>query len=142
MGLTEDYIMRSISLAAAALVASFAVTGCGDDEPAAPLSAFEPEIISRQDSFEFQVSDAVNMNATLEYSWPNSGAQAAIDHSSAITSGSASVSILDAGAVEVYSGALVASANQPTASGEPGTWTIRVMLSDCSGTLNFRAEKL
>jgi hypothetical protein len=42
----------------------------------------------------------------------------------------------------VYDKALVPSLNEPTTAGTSGTWSIQLRLTNYSGTLNFRAQKL
>jgi len=135
--------MRSMTCTAIVTIAlGFMVGGCGNDDPSAPLSAFEPEIVNNPDSFEFQATGTENVTTLVDYLWDNSGTQATIDHSSVVTGGAGSVIIFDAEGSQVYEHELVASMNESTASGVPGTWTVRVVLADCDGTLNFRAEKL
>jgi hypothetical protein len=114
--------------------------GCSNNNN--PISAFEPEVINNADAFQFQVTDATNVTATLSYSWSNTGTRASIDHSTALTDGSATVTILDNDNVQVYTSGLVASATDASNIGVPGTWTVTVVLTGFSGTANFRAEKL
>lgn len=121
---------------------SFFTFGCGSDSPSAPLSAFSPEIFNTQDSFQFQVTNAQNVNTTVQYNWLNSGTRATINHSSTITSGSSTVSIYDNVDSLVYTSALLASANEPSVVGIAGTWRIQVVFTNCNGTINFRVEKL
>lgn len=42
----------------------------------------------------------------------------------------------------MYSKALSPSLNEPTTAGQAGTWSIQLTLTNYSGTLNFRAQKL
>jgi hypothetical protein len=119
------------------------VTSCGGStRPTQPLSNFQPEIVNGADSFEFQATALTQVGATVVYSWQNSGTQASIDHSSAITSGTAILQIFDHDNVQVYSDLLLASGSDQTAVGVAGEWEVRVTLTDVDGTLNFRAETL
>jgi hypothetical protein len=129
---------------AVGLAASLAVAvGCGgSSQPVNSLAPFQPEIVNTADDFQFQATDVDSVTATVGYDWSNSGAQATIDHSSAVTGGLVSVVVYDAVDSLVYSSPLVASANEPSSSGVPGLWRIEVTLNNCSGTLNFRAQKL
>lgn len=129
-----------IKIALFSSVIAVMVTGaCSKNNP---LEAFEPEIVNNVDAFEFQATDLENVSFTHNYSWQNTGAAATINHSSAVAEGSATIIIYDANNTEVYSSALLASANEETATGNPGTWTVRVVLNNAAGTLNFRIEKL
>ncbi len=126
------------------LVAALMLTvGCGSSSnPSASLNAFQPEIINNADAFSFQATAVENVTATMVYTWQNTGQQATINHSSAVDSGTVSVTILDANGTQVYANPLVASLNEPTAAGVAGAWTVTVVVTNVYGTLNFRADKL
>lgn len=117
------------------------MTGCSSNSTAS-LAPFEPEIVNNADDFQFQATDITNVSTQVTYDWPNSGTQATLDHSSAITGGSASIMLYDHNDSLVYSNGLVASLNEASSVGTPGTWRLVVTLVDCSGTLNFRAQAL
>ena len=125
------------------LIMGLSILGCGgSNPPAAPLSAFQPEIVNTADNFQFQATGTQNVSATVSYAWSNSGTRATVNHSSAIDSGTATVWIYDANDSLVYTNGLVASLNEPTQTGLAGNWRIRVTLNQCYGTLNFRAQML
>jgi hypothetical protein len=86
-------------------------------------------------------TDVEDASATLAYSWRNTGTVANVNHSTTTRAGTAQVVITAADRSEVYSNVLVPSLNEPTNSGPPGDWTIRLVLSGYSGTLNFRVEE-
>ena len=117
-----------------------ALTGCSDDSN--PVSAFEPEIINNADAFQFQITDAVNVNTILNYNWTNTGSQAPIDHSSVLSEGTATVKLYDADGTEVYSNDLVASLNESSSVGTAGIWNVQIIFVNASGTFNIRVEKL
>jgi hypothetical protein len=112
--------------------------GCGDD----PLGPFQPEIGNYQDSFQFQATNVSNVSTTLVYAWNNSGTRATVNHSTTTTGGSTLLTIKDAGGTTVYSKALVPSLNEPTSPGVTGSWSVTLVLTNYSGTINFRAQKL
>ncbi len=119
------------------------VIGCSSSTPpAAPLSNFSPEIINNPDAFSFQITNGENITTTVDYTWQNTGTQATINHSTTTTAGSASMFIYDADSVQVYTNGLVASANEPSSVGTTGSWRIRVVFTNYSGTSNFRVDKL
>lgn len=124
----------------ALLTAALMLAGCTDSNN--PVSAFEPEIINNADAFQFQITDASNVTTTLNYEWINSLTQATIDHSTAITKGTATVEIFDADSTQVYTSPLLASGVEETLAGTSGAWFIKVTFADFSGTVNFRIEKL
>ncbi|MGD8922085.1 MAG: hypothetical protein PVH24_02470 [Candidatus Zixiibacteriota bacterium] len=128
------------SLALAIMVLAL-IGGCGSDN-ANPLAPFQPEIVNNQDAFQFQATDVKNVTATLHYPWQNTGMQATVNHSTALTGGIATVTIFDADSAQVYTSPLLASATEQTVSGLAGTWTVKVVLTNASGTFNFRVEKL
>ena len=135
--------LRAVFASAVALLMFAVVLGCGSSTPpVAPLSAFQPEIVNNPDNFQFQATAVENVTATVQYTWSNSGAQASINHSSAVDSGTTVVQLFDANNTEVYNSALLASGTPSTTAGTAGNWRIRVTLTNVYGTLNFRAQML
>ena len=124
-------------LAGLMLAATLPVAGCSD-----PLAPFQPEITSATDNFQLQATGVTTVTSTLTYSWANTGTRATVNHSTTTTAGSAELTIRDASGTVVYDKSLVPSLNEPTAAGGPGNWTIELRLTDYSGTLNFRVQKL
>ncbi|MDH3298369.1 MAG: hypothetical protein OEM96_08870 [Gemmatimonadota bacterium] len=116
------------------------LVGCGSDATS-PLDAFQPEISNVVDNFQLQASDVVDVAGILEYSWTNTGTVATVDHSTTVSAGSVRVIIEDAAGSVVYDAALEASKNEATGTGQSGDWTIRLILVDYDGTLNFRVQK-
>ncbi len=116
--------------------------GCGGNNSTSALAPFEPEIINNADAFQFQATGVNNVSTTVTYTWANTGTQATINHSSALTSGTAIVTLYDNDTTQVYQSGLVASANEPSSVGTAGTWTVKVELTNVVGTLNFRIQKL
>jgi len=133
---------KAVVVISATLFFGVLALGCGSSNPAAPLSAFQPQIANNPDNFQFQATAVQNVTAVVQYTWSNSGAQATINHSSAIDSGTAVVQVLDANNTEVYNSALLASGTPATTAGVAGNWTIKVTLTRIYGTLNFRAQML
>ena len=131
---------RSINSVAclAVLFVCTTLAGCGSDA----LAPFQPEISSPADNFQLQATSVQNVTTTLTYPWTNSGTQATVNHSTTTTAGSTLVVIKDAAGATVYSKALSASLNEATTSGQAGAWTIQLTLTNYSGTLNFRVQKL
>jgi len=121
----------TVTLAVAAALA------CSDS-----LAPFQPEINNAADNFQFQATALKNVTTTVQYTWQNSGTAATVNHSSAVTGGSATLTIKDANGTAVYSGALVASGTPATSTGVAGGWSIQVVLTGVSGTLNFRVQKV
>jgi hypothetical protein len=126
---------RSLILSA---VLAVGLLGCGDDSsPGKDL-----QVSNAQDSFQFQVTDTQNYSHTYTYAWANAGASASVNQACSITSGDATLVIQDANGTTVYAKSLKQNGTYNSSSGVAGTWTIQVMLSKTSGTLNFRAQKL
>lgn len=120
-----------------ALATLLFTSGCSNNS----LAPFQPQINNAADNFQFQATGLTNVTTTVQYTWSNSGTQATVNHSSAVTGGTATLTIKDANGTQVYTGALVASANPTTSAGVAGSWTIRVDLVNTGGTLNFRVQK-
>jgi hypothetical protein len=106
-----------------------------------PLGPFQPEVTSAPDSFELQATDVANVTSTLTYAWSNSGTTADVDHSTTTTAGSARLVVRASDGTQVYDQVLAPSRNEPTNAGLAGDWTIELILTGYSGTLNFRLQK-
>lgn len=128
------------TIAGLLLAIFFTLGGCSKSTTS--LAPFEPEIVNTQDAFQLQATNVSSVSTTLVYSWKNSGTRATINHSTTTTAGSSLLTIQDSLGTTVYSKALVPSLNETTAAGVAGTWSIKLTLTNYSGTLNFRAEKL
>ena len=131
------HVPRWVRLAALPLAIG-SLSACDSD----PLGPFEPEISNASDNFQLQATHVSNVSATLTYSWANSGTRATINHATVTTAGATLLVIKDALGATVYSEALSPSLNEPTIAGQAGTWSIRLTLTNYSGDLNFRAQKL
>lgn len=129
------YRSRFKALSALAVVAL--VLGCSDD----PMAPFEPEVTNATDSFQLQATGVQDLSTTLDYTWRNTGTLANVNHSTTTTSGTARLVVRAADGSQVYDSELAPSLNEQTATGTTGDWTLRVVLTNYSGTLNFRIEK-
>jgi hypothetical protein len=128
--------LRMLALAGALMTA---VAACGDSNVIGPDNQLE--VTNAQDNFQLQVSALDEVSQTLEYSWENTGTQATIDVSQAITSGAAMLTITDADGTVVYQEDLADDSDGQTLVGVAGTWGIRVVLGGVNGTFNFRAQR-
>jgi hypothetical protein len=102
---------------------------------------FQPQITNQTDSFALQVTNLTGVTQTLSYSWQNTGTRADINQASQITSGSATLTILDAAGQQVYTSSLGSNGTFTTATGTSGNWTIRITTNDVRGSLNFRVQR-
>jgi len=129
----------SRTLAAVAFVFTMSACGSNRSDPLSP--AVQPEIINNTDAFSFQVTGVSNASATLDYTWQNTGTVATVNQSASISAGSATLIIRDAAGTQVYSRSLSDNGTFSTSAGTAGTWTIRVVFTNTSGTVNFRSDK-
>lgn len=130
-------LIRTLSIAAVALSVALPVA-CGDD----PLAPFQPEITNVADNFQLQATGVTNVTTTKTYTWQNSGARATVNHSTTLSAGTVHLTIRDGAGAIVYDKGLVPSLTEPTAQGAAGNWTIVVEMTNYTGTVNFRAQKL
>ena len=121
-----------------AIVSLLVVESCSDNTLG---PQFEPEIINKTDSFEFQATGVTDVTQSLQYTWNNSGPIANINQASSISAGSATLTIKDAAGTVVYQKPLGENGSFITVTGSAGDWIIIVTLQDLNGTLNFTAEK-
>ncbi len=122
---------------APSIILVLVLAGCGND----PLAPFDREVTNVTDSFQLQATDVRSVTTTLTYTWRNTGSVANVNHSTTTTGGSARLVVRSPDGTQLYDKALVASLNEQTGSGIAGDWTIQVVLTGYSGTLNFRLQK-
>ena len=127
--------MRSFKLQLAAFTAA-ATIACNDS-----LAPFQPEIANLPDNFQAQATGVQNVTSNLEYTWQNSGTTANVNQATVISGGAATLTVLDAQSVQVYTKDLGANGTFQTSAGTAGAWKVRVALVNFSGTLNFRLQK-
>jgi hypothetical protein len=121
------------------LVGLALTAGCGNST--APLTPFQPQINNAADNFQFQATDVTDVTWTFTYTWSNSGTAASVNQSTTITAGTATVIVYDKNGSQVYSQSLSANGTFPTTTGVSGGWTIKVVFTNYSGTVNFRVQK-
>lgn len=124
-------------VATVALGGALGTTSCSD-----PLAPFQPEVTNASDNFQLQATNLSDVNVSRAFFWTNTGTRATVNHSTTTSAGTASLTIWDAAGTVVYDKQLVPSLNEPTAVGVAGTWTIQLRLTDYSGTVNYRVQKL
>ena len=118
-------------------VAIALVVGCSSSTG----PGIEPEITNAVDNFQYQVTGIRNYSHQTSYTWQSTGVQANVNQATAITSGSATLVILDDAGTQVYSRSLEDNGTFVTAAGTPGSWTIGVTYLNASATVNFRVQK-
>jgi hypothetical protein len=123
------------------LLVGIGAAACGDSVGNIIGPSNQPEITNVTDNFQFQASNLVDVTQVLTYTWANTGTQANVNHSGAITNGTATLVLRDASGTQRYSGNLRETGTFTSAAGTSGNWTIEVRLSDVSGTVNFRVQK-
>lgn len=121
------------------LVASLlCLAGCGGGSGGSPFTSRTLVTINNViDRFSVDASNQVNITQTFTETWQNSGATAAISQTAMVTSGTATLTITDAGATQVYSGSLTSAGNFTTTAGAPGAWIITVTFTNLTGTIIF-----
>ncbi len=123
--------------AAAILLTTFLLIGCHGSSPGKDL-----QVTNAPDNFQFQVTDMKNYTKAYLYTWSNSGTAANVNQACSISSGNATLAIRDASNNLVYSRDLRENGTFATTAGTAGAWRITLSVSDLTGTLNFRVQKL
>ncbi len=101
----------------------------------------EPEITNAADQFEYQVSSIQNYTGTISYTWQITGTAADVNLANAVTSGSATITILDNAGTEVFTASFAENGTQETDEGTAGSWTITIVYTSYTGDVNFRVQK-
>ena len=129
--------LRTITLMLCLLLALAA--GCGGESALNP--AFQPQVSNLPDNFQFQSTGVTGVTQTLQYTWQNTGTTANVNQATTVTAGSTSLTIRDAAGTQVYSRNLADNGTFATNAGTSGSWTIQIVLTNMSGTINFRVQK-
>ena len=64
-----------------------------------------------------------------------------MNQATTVTAGSITLVVEDATGAEVYNQSLAVNGTLETATGTTGAWTIRIIYTNASGTVNFRVQK-
>ncbi len=99
------------------------------------------EVTNAVDQFQFQLTALNGVTDRRVYDWENTGPRATIDISQSLTGTSAMLVIRDADDAVMYEGDIADDNDGTTQDGVPGTWRIEVVLTNVSGTFNFRVQK-
>ena len=132
------WIIRIRSMRSCVVAGALILAACGDSTTAPGTN---PEIINTADNFQYQVSDIQQYSGTQTYSWQNSGTTATVNQSASIAAGSATLVLKDANGLQVYSRSLADNGTFTSTAGTAGIWTVRVVYSSTSATVNFRLDK-
>ena len=130
--------LRSLA-GVAVLITAAALAACGNST--GPLAPFQPQISNVADNFQFQATGVTNVTWTFTYQWSNSGDSATVNQATTVTGGSAVLTIYDKNGAQLYSQSLSANGTFGMTKGVAGSWTIKVVFTDYSGTVNFRVQK-
>lgn len=131
--------IRSLSFAVLA-GSVLLLNGCG-----ASANVIGPEnqleVTNATDQLQFQLTALDEVTDSRSYDWQNTGAKATVDVSQEITGGSAILTIRDANGAVMYQADIADDSDGSTPEGAPGTWQIEVVLTNTTGTFNFRVQK-
>jgi hypothetical protein len=99
------------------------------------------QVTNATDNFQFQVTNLSNVQQTLRYTWTTTGDSATVNQASAITGGTAALTIRDQVGAVVYQATLASNGTFGTLTSTAGAWQIEVKLTSADGTVNFRVQK-
>ena len=130
-------IKRAVPVLTTLALSLLFLAGCSDD----PFAPYEPEISNNTDSFSLQATGVEGVTTTKDYVWSNTGNSANVNQATTVSRGSITLKILDGAGDQAYLANLSSNGTSETSTGEAGDWTIRLVLTDYSGTINFSLEK-
>ncbi len=100
------------------------------------------EVSNVADAFQWQASNLAEVTDTETFNWTITTPSASVSHSNAaLTGGTATLTVLDADGMQVYTAELGDASNGSgtTGSGTPGTWAVTVTLSGATTAhINFQ----
>ena len=131
--------MVNMTLASVAALGLLTVAACGSDNVLGPDN--QVQVSNNADTFEWQASSMDNVSQTLSYDWTMTGTTANVNQSSAVTGGSATLTVTDDAGTVVYTANVSQNGTFTTDAGVAGTWNVEVRMSGTKGMLNFRLEK-
>ena len=99
------------------------------------------QVTNAPDDFQLQVTGLANVDQTLRYTWSNTGDSANVNQASAVTGGTATLTVRDPGGVVVYQSNLQTNGTFHSSKSTTGAWKIEVKLVNADGTVNFRVQK-
>jgi hypothetical protein len=134
-----SYLRSQAAAGIAALAVVALAAGCGNST--GPLAPYQPQINNITDDFQFQATGVANVTWTYTYSWLNSGDSATVNQATTITGGTAVLTIADSTGAQLYSQSLSANGTFGMTKGIHGHWTVKVVFTNYSGTVNFRVQK-
>lgn len=101
-----------------------------------------PETVSnRTDNFRFRLNDVTDLSGTFRYFWKNTGTTAEVNRAVAFSKGLGGIEITDDAGALVFSGPVTETGVTTTDVGQPGDWTVTVLLVRVGGSLDFTVTK-
>ncbi len=133
-------IVRTSHLTLYALSLVLLTAACGSDNALAPQ--YQPEVVNTPNVvFSFQATGLQNISDVVTYTWSCSSGSVVIHPATNTTGGTITLNIMDAdGGTPIYNGSVPASGDITPPTGTGGPWTIRVTLSNYTGTINFAVQ--
>lgn len=125
---------RALGIAAVALTVSVTFLKCTDF-----VAPYSPTVTDTLNYFEY-AAPVAGVTTTSRYFWETSGTAANVNLLNTVTSGVATITIVDDDSALIFTHALDGSGVVGTGSGAAGFWKITVALSNASGTLHFTVE--
>lgn len=101
----------------------------------------KPRITNEADVFEFKITDVRLVTQQLRYQWQNTGINATIENWSDIGEGAVTLTLIDAAGQDVFSSDLAQTGVFFSSAGELGNWTVRINLTNVSGTVHFQVRR-
>ncbi|MBW8768851.1 MAG: hypothetical protein JF589_03760 [Gemmatimonadetes bacterium] len=134
------YRARHRLTTALALGLAISVSGACDTR-IQPVPELDPQVVNLRNSFNFQAVNLLGVIQQVTYQWQIDGTTATVAQSPTALIGDATVFVTDAKGVQVYQRSLAENGSFTTATGVPGTWTIRLRFNDASGDVAVQLNK-
>jgi hypothetical protein len=114
-------------------------SACGSSNALAPQ--YQPEVVNTPNvAFSFQATGLQDVNDVVGYTWSASSGSVVIHPATSTTSGTINLDIKDAVGAVIYNGPVPATGDITPPTGAGGAWSIRVTLTNYTGTINFAVQ--
>ena len=123
-----------------ALTLALLSAACGSSDNALGPQ-FQPEVVNTPNvAFSLQATGLADVSDVVSYTWSVSSGSIVIHPATTTASGTVALNIRDAGGTVIYNGTVPPTGDITPPTGTAGPWSVRVTLTNYTGTINFALQ--